>query len=70
VANPAEELLRQIAHSPLCRRQRVAFAASPLNGGAIVRLAGVGPEPVGRWLRDRLSFVSTLLGEDPWARKW
>lgn len=55
---------------PPPRGSPLLFAASPLAGGALLRVAGSSSETVGRWLRDRLDFVPALFGEDPWARKW
>jgi urease accessory protein len=46
------------------------FSASPIEGGVILRAAGVNAEIVARWLRERLQFVPALLGEDPWDRLW
>ena len=45
-------------------------AASPVRGGTLLRLAGTHVEEVGRELRRHLSPLSTVLGDDPWARKW
>jgi len=54
---------------------RLLVSASPVQVdgialGALVRVAGAGTEPVGRFLRTTLAFLSPLLGEDPWKRKW
>jgi len=47
------------------------FAASPVEGGGVVvRIAGPGAEAVGRWMRQLVSFVIEIVGDDPWARKW
>jgi len=46
-------------------------SAAPIGGvGCIVRVAGRSVEAVGEVLRRRLSFVPSLLGDDPWSRKW
>ena len=46
-------------------------SAYPLSdNGTLVRIAGTSVERVGRLLRSRLSFSTTLLGDDPWSRKW
>ena len=46
------------------------FSASPLDNGLVIRVAGTNTEIVAHWLRERMSFVSELLGEDPWKRLW
>ena len=46
------------------------FSASPLHDGVVIRAAGTNAEVVAAWLRQRLFFVSELLGEDPWKRLW
>lgn len=68
----AIDILGQIERAPLPRDAPVVFAASPIcpAGGVVLRVAGNGPEAVGRSIRDRLSFIPRLLGDDPWARKW
>jgi hypothetical protein len=45
-------------------------SASPVNHGALLRVAGESVEQTGRELHQHLKFVSELLGDDPWARKW
>ena len=55
---------------PVNRGEELVFAASPLPGGVVIRVAGARTEQVGRWIRQRLDFVPDLLGGDPWARKW
>jgi len=49
----------------------VLFSASPLAAGCgiVIRAAGQGVEPVGRWLREQLTIVPELFDEDPWSRK-
>jgi hypothetical protein len=44
--------------------------ASRVAGGCVVRMAGVSVEEVGARLRALLACVPSLLGDDPWARKW
>ena len=64
--------MRHVESRPVSR-DPLSFAASPLPGGApgaVLRVAGPDAEHVGRWLRERLTFVPELLGDDPWARKW
>jgi urease accessory protein len=57
------------------RPQRLVVASTLTDGrqagiGAVVRIAGHSAEDVGKALREALSFVPPLLGDDPWARKW
>jgi urease accessory protein len=45
-------------------------ASAIAGGGCVLRIAGTSAEEVGREARGYLAFVRTLLGDDPWARKW
>jgi urease accessory protein len=65
----AQAWLDQISQSPICA-DGIVFSASPMPGGAIVRVAGDETEAVLKWIRARLGFIADLIGEDPWARKW
>ncbi|MDB5331858.1 MAG: ureD [Phycisphaerales bacterium] len=67
---PAANLLEWVQSRPVTPGENLIFSASPLPGGAVLRAAGPTTEAVGRWFRERLSFASELLGDDPWARKW
>ncbi len=60
--------IRQPASAP---HAGVIFSASPLAAGCgvVIRVAGQGVEPVGRWLREQLAIVPELFDEDPWGRK-
>jgi urease accessory protein len=61
----------RVAQTPISRRARLLVAASSIgDAGCIVRMAGVSVEEVGQALRDHLCFVPSLLGDNPWARKW
>ena len=69
--NVVDELLQFIGDQPSPPRGPVLFAASPINhGGAVLRFAATSTEAAGKWLADRLSFVSNFVGENPWSRKW
>ena len=48
----------------------VAAAWMLPDGGALLRMSGISVEQVGAALRERLSFLCDLLGDDPWNRKW
>jgi len=66
-----ERMLADIRSQPLERRADRLIGIAPLrNLGCLVRIAGRSVEDVGRVVRGLLSFVSCLLGDDPWARKW
>jgi urease accessory protein len=50
--------------------RQLEAAASVGPHGCLLRLAGVSVEDVGRSIRDALAFLPTILGDDPWSRKW
>jgi len=50
----------------LSSRRRESIEAA----GCVVRIAGMSVEQVGGTLRELLAFVPTMLGDDPWSRKW
>ncbi|HVY68730.1 MAG TPA: urease accessory protein UreD [Verrucomicrobiae bacterium] len=66
----AKRLLEEIEAMPVPRQAPLLLSASPARDGVILRVAGERVEEVGRAIRERLSFVRDLLGDDPWARKW
>jgi len=70
VAAGAASVLSRIDGRPLDRRASQLVSASRLDGGCLVRIAGVSVEQTGSTLRDLLGFVPSLLGDDPWVRKW
>ena len=45
-------------------------AARLRDGGALLRMAGISVEQMGRALRAHLAFLSPLVGDDLWSRKW
>jgi hypothetical protein len=55
---------------PVARRSDLIFSVSPLAVGAVLRIAGVSVEAVGRLIHHHLQPVSEQLGDDPWSRKW
>jgi urease accessory protein len=64
-------VLEGISSLPVNRTADLLCAAAPLREvGCIVRIAGRSVEHVGGILRETLSFVPGLLGDDPWTRKW
>jgi len=48
----------------------VASVARLRDGGALVRMAGVSVEHIGCTLREHFAFLSPLIGDDLWSRKW
>lgn len=63
-------LLRDMAEEPVARRRAsLITTVSPLDDGVLLRVAGEQLESVMHELRRRLTFVASLLGEDPWTRK-
>lgn len=71
VSDAAEGIVNRVASMPVGRQQELIVSASQLPaGGTLLRMAGVSVEQVGRTLRDFFSFLSPLLGDDLWSRKW
>ncbi len=66
----AASLLENVSVRPISRSAALIVSASPVRNGAILRVAGESVEQTGRELHHHLQFVSALLGDDPWARKW
>lgn len=48
----------------------IESAARLVDGGTLLRIAGVSAEQVARLLKQRLAFLHPLLGDDPWRWKW
>jgi urease accessory protein len=66
-----DRLMADIAAVPFQRRPDMLIAVAPLSDvGCLLRIAGPSVESVAGLLREQLSFVAGLLGDDPWARKW
>ena len=63
-------MLTEIESLPVERRSKFILSASPIEQGAVLRMAGEDGEEVAREVRRRLAFTAELLGDDPWARKW
>ena len=64
------KLLEMIAALPVPRRGELLLSSSAIRGGAVLRLAGSGIEPVSQELRRHLAFLGPLLGDDPLERKF
>jgi urease accessory protein len=71
VADAAASIVRAVAESGIERQATCVAAAWMLpDGGALLRINGASVEQVGAALRERLSFLGELLGDDPFSRKW
>ena len=72
LVSPAiESIVARTADEPIVgRADLVASAARLRDGGLLLRMAGTSVEHVGRVLRDYLAFLSPLVGDDLWSRKW
>ncbi|CAN0381034.1 unnamed protein product, partial [Ectocarpus sp. 4 AP-2014] len=55
---------------PLGQCDPLLVSFSRLDWGGVLRLAGMGAEPVRAALAQRLSFVEPMLGCGLWERKW
>jgi urease accessory protein len=72
----ASAIVATLAAEPLARKADRLVAAAPLSPrafgdvGCLVRVAGRSVEDVGNAIRKWLTFVTALLGDDPWRRKW
>jgi len=70
-SDAAQQVLATVNDRAVERRADVLIAGSQLQGGGcLLRIAGRSVEQVTRLVRGYLSGVSTLLNDDPWARKW
>ena len=70
VGEPAEQILQTFATRPVSRAAPIVSSASPLKGGALVRIAGERVEDVRHEIYGLLDFLPQLLHDDPRARKW
>jgi urease accessory protein len=66
----AIRLASSLAGAPVPKRADVLLSAAPLDDdGVLLRVAGTTTQQVGAVLKQHLSFVPSLLGDDPWATK-
>jgi urease accessory protein len=70
VRDGAGELLTAISKSRVEQNTPLLVSASSLADGVIVRLLGRSTEQIGTYLREQLTFVWDIAGEDPWLRKF
>ena len=67
----AARLIGESGAVPLARDPDFLLSAAPIgDAGVLLRIASRSVEDVAIWLRQRLSIVPALLGDDPWSRKW
>ena len=66
----AGQLLENISAMPVERKGSLVASASPVRGGAVLRMSGESVEVVAREIHRHLAFLTDLLGDDPWSRKW
>jgi urease accessory protein len=66
----AADLMAEISTRPVERHAALLYSASPIQHGAVLRLAADDAESVSHELRRHLKAFSELLGDDPWSRKW
>jgi hypothetical protein len=52
------------------RNSPLIYSASPVQDGAVLRIAGEDAENVSHELKRHLKSLTELLGDDPWSRKW
>ena len=67
---PGETILKQLQRSPVEAASILVDAASPIQYGIILKVLGRTTEVVSHYLKNRLTFLSEVLSEDPWKRKW
>jgi urease accessory protein len=65
------DIVRRVSQSPIAPGANLIVSAARLrDGGALLRMAGSSVEQMGRALRADLGFLSPLIGDDLWNRKW
>ena len=70
VAAHAERIMRWSLEQKAESGCGFLFCVSPVEGGIVIRVAGIAAESVMLWLQSRLDFLTELLGGNPWDRKW
>jgi urease accessory protein len=67
----AAEIVARVERMSVMRGANLLVGASAIAGvGCVLRIAGTSAEEVGRAAQRYVAFVKTLLGDDPWSRKW
>jgi urease accessory protein len=70
VKEMAGRVIEQLGAEPVGKAAKLIASASRIRGGALVRVLGEGTQAVAEFLRPKLSGLASLLGDDPFARKW
>jgi urease accessory protein UreH len=70
LAEKAARLLAEVSARPVTRHAALVVSASPIHEGVLLRMAGERVEEAGREIRQRLGFISEILEDEPWTRKW
>jgi urease accessory protein len=70
IADRAAAMVDHIQRQSIAGGETLLFGASQLTGAVVLRVSGKSSEAVGACLREKLAFISDLLGMDPWQRKW
>ncbi|QRN98738.1 urease accessory protein UreD [Archangium violaceum] len=70
LASAREALAERVGALPVIPRAGLVCSASPLGpDGLVLRAAATSAEVLLRTAREWLSFLSGMLGDDPWARR-
>jgi urease accessory protein len=70
LASAREALVERVGALPVIPRAGLVCSASPLGpDGLVLRAAATSAEVLLRTAREWLSFLSAMLGDDPWARR-
>lgn len=71
VSAAVDEILGRTSQQPISGRADLVVSAARLrDGGLLLRAASTSVEQLGRALRELLAFLSPLVGDDLWSRKW
>jgi urease accessory protein len=64
-------IIEQVGCAPVTRSDDLLVAAAPAgSSGCLLRVAGRSVEQVGQVFREYLAIVPSILGDNPWVRKW
>jgi urease accessory protein len=66
-----KNLVSSVHSEPMTKRPALIKSASLFGiDSMVLRIAGIGVQAVGREIHQSLQFLSGLLADDPWSRKW